>query len=118
VKVIVCSSCALGAGGFAGPLENALAEAGVQADVAGVVCMSGCARPSTVAFRAAGKTAYLFGDLTAGDLPELVQFARRYAQSPDGEFVDARPLGQLRFKALARIPGDLSESGGMCRKSP
>ena len=29
--------------------------------------MSGCTRPSTCAFRAPGKTAYLFGDLTEAE---------------------------------------------------
>jgi predicted metal-binding protein len=67
--------------------------------------MSGCARASTAAFRAPGKTAYLFGDLTAADLPDLITFARLYAASPDGTLADARPLGALRSKALARIPG-------------
>ena len=52
-----------------------------------------------------GKTAYLFGDLTAADLPDLLTFARAYAASPDGTFADARPLGTLRTKAIARIPG-------------
>lgn len=67
--------------------------------------MSGCTRKSTIAFRADGKTAYLFGDLTADDLPDLVTFARLYAASPDGNLADARPLGALRMKAIARIPG-------------
>lgn len=67
--------------------------------------MSGCTRKSTIAFRAPDKTAYLFGDLTADDLPDLVTFARLYAASPDGNLADARPLGALRMKAIARIPG-------------
>jgi predicted metal-binding protein len=66
--------------------------------------MSGCARPSTISFRSAGKTAFLFGDLTAADLDDLVRFARAYAGSNDGIFLDARPLGALRHKAIARIP--------------
>jgi predicted metal-binding protein len=67
--------------------------------------MSGCTRPSTLAFRAPGKTTYLFGDLRAEDLADLLTFARLYAASPDGTFQDARPLGALRSKAIARIPG-------------
>jgi len=42
---------------------------------------------------------------TAADLPELRQFAELYARSPDGTFADARVLGGLRMKAMARIPG-------------
>jgi len=38
-------------------------------------------------------------------MPDLLTFARLYAASPDGNFADARPLGALRTKALARIPG-------------
>jgi predicted metal-binding protein len=105
MKISLCSGCALGAGGFAEPLRAALATAGITATVTPVDCMSGCARPSTAAFRAPGKTAYLFGDLTAADLPDLITFARLYAASPDGNFADARPLGALRAKALACIPG-------------
>ena len=67
--------------------------------------MSGCTRPSAVAFRAEGKTAYLFGEITAADLPDLLSFLRLYAASPDGALADARPLGELRNKAIARIPG-------------
>ena len=66
--------------------------------------MSGCTRASTIAFRAAGKTAYLFGDMTEDDLPDLITFVQLYAASPDGNFVDVRVLGGLRTKAIARIP--------------
>ena len=34
-----------------------------------------------------------------------VTFARHYAASPDGSLADARVLGALRMKAIARIPG-------------
>lgn len=105
MKVTLCASCDLGRAGFAGPLGRALAEAGLAATVGTIDCMSGCTRPSTVAFRAPGKTAYLFGDLTGGDIPALVRFVRLYGDSADGTFADARPLGALRLKAIARIPG-------------
>ena len=103
--VTLCHSCALGQSGFAEPLREALDAAGLTAEVRTVDCMSGCARPSTCAFRALGKTAYLFGDLTADDLTDLVTFARHYAASADGNLGDARVLGALRMKAIARIPG-------------
>lgn len=54
--------------------------------------------------RQTGKTAYLFGDLNENDLNDLVYFVDLYAQSSDGNFADARPLGTLREKAIARIP--------------
>ena len=105
MNIILCASCDLGAAGFAGPLAAAVARAGLLATVTTVDCMSGCTRASTVAFRATNKTAYLFGDLTAADLPDLIAFARLYDASPDGCLADARPLAALRTKALARIPG-------------
>jgi len=104
LKITLCTSCDLGKTDFAAILAKALQAQSLRADIAGVECMSGCARPSTIAFRSAGKTAYLFGDLTAADLPDLITFARLYAASPDGTLADARPLGALRSKAIARIP--------------
>jgi predicted metal-binding protein len=105
VIVTLCASCGLGQAGFAAPLQSALAAEGLACRVTTTDCMSGCTRPSTCAFRAPGKTAYLFGDLTAADLPDLLTFARHYAASPDGNLADARVLGGLRMKAIARIPG-------------
>ncbi len=61
----ICQSCPAGQ-----TLNTDLADLPGYA-VQGTDCMSGCTRPSTVAFRAPGKTAYLFGDLTAADLPDL-----------------------------------------------
>jgi predicted metal-binding protein len=104
MRITLCTSCPLGQTDFAEAFSTALAAAGIAAEIVRTECMSGCARPSTAAFRAPGKTAYLFGDLTAADLPDLITFARLYAAAPDGTFADARPLGGLRMKALARIP--------------
>lgn len=95
-QVIVCGTCAP-------DLVDHLRPDGFK--VSQTDCMSGCTRPGTVAFRATGKVAYLFGDLSADDIADLTTFARVYAQSPDGTFADARVLGGLRLKAIARIPG-------------
>jgi len=100
VTITVCATCALGQAGFAARLSEALPGA----QVATVDCMSGCTRPSTVAFRSPGKTAYLFGEITVADLPLLLRFHDLYGQSRDGNFEDARILGDLRLKAIARIP--------------
>ncbi len=105
MKITLCQSCDLGQGGFGPDLSAALSQAGIAATLQGTDCMSGCTRASTLAFRAPGKVAYLFGDLTRADLADLVIFARAYAASADGNFADARFLGGLRTKALARIPG-------------
>ncbi len=104
MKITLCSGCNLGNAGFADTLRSTFEQAGISASVSLVECMSGCARPSTIAFRSTGKTAYLFGDLTHADLADLTGFARAYAASSDGTFPDARPLGALRHKAIARIP--------------
>ena len=101
-KVTLCRSCPLGQTGFATELASALNPLGL--DLQTTDCMGGCPRPSTLAFRAPGKTAYLFGDLTQADLPDLLTFAKAYLASPDGTFPDARPFGALRMKAIARIP--------------
>jgi predicted metal-binding protein len=104
ITLTVCASCALGQSGFAKRLRAALPDA-PAAMVNTVDCMSGCPRPSTLSVRSPGKTAYLFGDLTEDDLPLILAFLPRYADSPDGNFPDARVIGDLRLKALARIPG-------------
>jgi predicted metal-binding protein len=97
-RLTLCHTCAAG---------HELAEAlkDLPYTVTTTECMSGCKRPSTASFRAPGKTAYLFGDLTLDDLPDLRRFADLYAESTDGNFPDARILGALRLKAIARIPG-------------
>lgn len=105
ITVTVCASCPAGQAGLARALRTALDQSGLRTSLRGVDCMSGCTRPSTVAFRAPGKTAYLFGDLGPDDIPNLLTFLRLYDASPDGTFADARPLGDLRAKAIARIPG-------------
>lgn len=97
----LCATCALGQGNAPATLRTDLPGWTVTT----IDCMSGCKRPSTAAFRAPGKTAYLFGDLTEADLPDLTTFARAYDASPDGNFPDARIFGALRLKAIARIPG-------------
>lgn len=100
MKVFVCSTCSTD-GGFVDVVKVGLPDCTVE----GVECMSGCARAQTVAFRAKGKVAYLFGDITGADMDDLRRFARLYQASTDGTFPVARVLGDLRLKALARIPG-------------
>ncbi|GAB4382733.1 DUF1636 family protein [Albidovulum sp.] len=103
VVVWVCQSCQ--AGGRSGLARRLQAAFGTAAEVREGPCMSGCARPPTVAFRASGKTAYLFGGIEESDIAALALFLGLYRAAPDGNLADARPLGALRHKALARIPG-------------
>ena len=100
VSMLVCTSCA----SDTAFIDTARVGMG-GVTVTPVDCMSGCRRSQTVAFRSPGKVAYLFGDITAEDLPLLRAFAGLYDASDDGSFADARVLGNLRTKALARIPG-------------
>ena len=99
MKVFVCTTCTED-GGFLEVVRDGLPDLTVE----GIDCMSGCIRAQTVAFRDSGKVAYLFGDITAEDMADLRTFARLYAASDDGTFEDARVLGDLRTKAIARIP--------------
>ena len=85
-------------------LSEAVLGAGLDAKLQQVDCMSGCKRPQTLSVRQSGKTAYLFGEISTDDISDVLAFLRLYAESPDGNFIDARPLGKLRFKAIARIP--------------
>jgi predicted metal-binding protein len=101
----ICRSCPAGQAGLADHLKVAFGAAGLALEVREIDCMSGCTRPSTLAFRAPGKTAYLFGDIDDTDLTDILVFARLYLESADGNLADARPLGALREKAIARIPG-------------
>ena len=95
----ICASCPLGRAGFA----DRLAIEGYR--IMQTECMSGCTKPSAIAFRALGKTAYLFGDIEESDMADILTFAKAYLASPDGSFEDARLFGALRTKAIARIPG-------------
>lgn len=100
----LCQTCEGAAPDLAVRLRAALAGAGLPGEVRAGGCMSGCAQGPTLAVRAPGRMAYLFGPVGAADIPDLIVFLRLYAELPAGEVVDARPLGRLRLKALARIP--------------
>lgn len=100
--LLVCTSCHPGkAVAFIARLAQALPEF----QVGGTTCMSGCIRPGTIAFRGTGKASYLFGDIDPdGPIADIVTFGRLYADIPDGWIEDARSLGNLRTRAIARIP--------------
>ena len=89
-------------------LRAALADAGdslaQEFDVSGVACMAGCKRPCALAYQGAGKATYLFGDIDAEDLPDLVSFARQYALLHDGWCSSVDRPGKLRHSTLARVP--------------
>ncbi|QIE46923.1 DUF1636 domain-containing protein [Pseudohalocynthiibacter aestuariivivens] len=105
-QIVICSTCDGADGkGFAGAVRRALATAELVYDVRDWECMSNCARPLSVAFKAPAKATYLFGDVApATDLADLVAFARIYANSADGWIEDARGAGRLRHCLIGRVP--------------
>lgn len=100
--ISICGECKGGGAELADRLAGQLPE-GVALRV--VSCMNVCSQPVTLAARAEGKAAYLFGGVTPGDAAGVAAFAGLYADAPDGVIADARPLGPLRFRLIGRIPG-------------
>lgn len=102
----LCRTCRDADAALPDLLAEAVAAAGLSAKIQQVDCMSGCKRPQTLSVRQSGKTAYLFGEITVQDLPDILTFLHLFGASADGNLADARPLGALRMKALARIPAN------------
>ncbi|WP_235905726.1 DUF1636 family protein [Pseudooceanicola pacificus] len=98
--ISICGDCE----GDGAALAAAVAARDPGAEVRVVPCMNLCSRPVTVAARAEGKAAYLFGGVTPDEAEAVATFARMYAQAPDGVIADARPLGRLRLCLIGRIP--------------
>jgi predicted metal-binding protein len=78
-------------------------------EVRAVKCMGACSRPCVVAFAAAGKSTYLFGDLDQTEsLAELAQSifacASLYHSKPDGVMKWAERPVQLRKGVIGMIP--------------
>ena len=88
-------------------LQAAFAAAGLAQgfQVSATECMAGCDHPCTVAWRAAGKATWLFGDIDSGtDIADLVTFARLYQHLGDGWCRAADRPSKLARSTLARIP--------------
>lgn len=98
--ISICGDCE----GDGAALVEAVAALDPAAELRMVPCMNLCSRPVTVAARAEGKAAYLFGGVTPAEAEGVAAFARLYAEAPDGVIADARPLGRLRFCLIGRIP--------------
>ncbi|HRQ79895.1 MAG TPA: DUF1636 domain-containing protein [Azospirillaceae bacterium] len=67
-------------------------------------CLAVCARPATVALRAAGKIVYVFGGLTDGDAPALLRCAALYRDAPDGDVPYGSRPPELKGKLVVRLP--------------
>jgi len=104
----LCRTCKTADPNLPDQLAEALSGTGIHVKMQQVDCMSGCKRPQTLSVRQSGKTAYLFGEITTADISDILTFLHLYGDSKDGNFADARTLGGLRFKAIARIPADIN----------
>ena len=102
-RVFVCQTCSTGQG--PAMLDALRSRLGDGLEVVGHDCLNLCDTPQALAFRARGKAAYLFGDLTLDDLDDAVVFAQMWRDTGDGWIEDARPAGRLRFCLKGRIPG-------------
>ncbi len=95
-RVSVCIGCEGG---------HALADAlEVQHPVARVECMNVCSNPACLSVRDTGKAAYLFGGVSADLAENVTTFLALYEAAEAGIVADARPIGDLRFKLIGRIP--------------
>lgn len=95
-RVSVCTGCDGG---------EALAKAlSAHIPVARVDCMNVCANPACVSVRDEGKAAYLFGGVSADLAENVARFLALYDAAEAGIVSDARPIGELRFKLIGRIP--------------
>ncbi|MDZ7904700.1 MAG: DUF1636 domain-containing protein [Cypionkella sp.] len=69
-----------------------------------VECLSACSETGAIALQGAGKWSYVYGRLTAADVPDILAGAATYAASADG-IVPWRERPQIfRKQSLARIP--------------
>ena len=74
-------------------------------DIRTFACMSACANPNVISFRAEGKAVYLFAGVDpVADRDDILAFARLYLAAPDGWIEDARACGRLRYCLTGRIP--------------
>lgn len=95
-RFIVCTGCSGGA-----DLARALQG---RVPVETTDCMNVCDKPISLAVRAEGKAAYLFTGVDPDTPEDIEAFAKLYAESADGQIMDARPAGNLRFCLVGRIP--------------
>jgi predicted metal-binding protein len=95
-RVTVCTGCE---GGEA--LAAALSE---HISVSRTDCMNVCSNPACVSVREDGKAAYLFGGVSADLASDVAMFAALYDAAEGGIVSDARPIGDLRFRLIGRIP--------------
>ena len=120
--ITVCTDCRrlapndLAAAAIAGLLRERLDEGAPPAShfaIRGTACMAACDTPCAVAFQAEGKASYLFSRISSdADVKALVDFAKLYAERPDGMSRQCERPKLLARKTLARIPSLVSKKTG------
>lgn len=85
--------------------DNPIAE---NFEIKAVQCMGACSRPCVVAFAAAGKSTYLFGDLDRTSLAEvsqsILECANLYHSKPDGGMKWAERPEHLKKSVIGIVP--------------
>ena len=110
VTIVVCASCRDETGSDAHPRPGALlaaatkSAAGDRLSVRQVECLGNCKRRLSAAILRENCWSYVFGDLTAGDAPDLVAGARLFATSTDGLLPWRGRPASLKRGLVARIP--------------
>ncbi|WP_269581415.1 DUF1636 domain-containing protein [Roseibium sp. Sym1] len=114
-RIFVCTVCPH-KGGSCGPgydLLRKLQDAvkltvpvvGDDFEISGTACIAGCLRPCMLAFRAGGKSTYLFGDVAPEtDIDDLIAFADLYREREEGRGQAADGQGPVGQTDLTRIP--------------
>lgn len=114
-RIFVCTSCRH-KGGNCRPgyellrqlqdaMDKTVPVVGDDFEISGTALLTGCFRPCTVAFRASGKTTYLFGDVDPDpDIDTLVAFADGYRALETDRAVSGRELRQHQRPVLTRSP--------------
>lgn len=77
-----------------------------QLQLRGFACLNSCSRACTVAFQAAGKHSYCFGDLQpdANTAAQVLACALQHARSSDGNLPRNERPERLRGGILLRLP--------------
>ena len=112
LRLLICGSCMASTSAkqdhqFRTDVAAAIDDAGLSEifTVERGPCMGACETPVTIALQGPDMTSYVFSGLDpAEDIPDLIKTCRVYADSPEGQILDARPCGRLRDLLRAQLP--------------
>lgn len=111
-RLLICGSCMASTSAtsdhqFKAVVSKAIDDAGLSEafEVERGPCMGSCETPITIALQGPDMTSYVFSGLSpAEDMADLIATCRVYADSPNGQIMDARPCGRFRSLLRAQIP--------------